>query len=66
MQIVPIAAYNIVPRGDEVAWLLLRVLRQLSILDTYLGLEVHDENTMEAGRKVLDVFLTLLEVMFLS
>jgi hypothetical protein len=43
-------------------YLLLRVLRSYLILDTYAAMEVHTTETIEAGRKELAQFESLMNV----
>lgn len=55
-------ALNAIPRQNVEGQLLLRCLRSYSIVDLYLALEVHTEQTMDAGRRELANFALHMKV----
>jgi hypothetical protein len=55
-------ALNVIPRQNVGGQSLLRCLRSYSIVDLYLALEVHTEQTIDAGRRELANFALHMKV----
>jgi hypothetical protein len=64
-QLIVFVALNIIPRSDKEGWSLLRSLRSYSIVDLYLALEVHTEDTIQSGRRELENFAVCMQVCIL-
>ncbi|KAI0284933.1 hypothetical protein BC826DRAFT_1189767 [Russula brevipes] len=60
-KLIVFVALNVIQRNDKEGWALLRSLRSYSIVDLYLALEVHTENTIQSGRRELAKFALCIQ-----
>jgi hypothetical protein len=65
MKIFVFIAYNILTPENSTSWLLLKAIRSYTLIDQYLALDVHTENTIQDGQQEFKIFGHIMQVCWL-